>query len=88
MSKAALRRSLFCLLSKNLLEALAQKKAFVIPAQTQLSFTDWKHRTIKYNDFWSCFSVTIKAENPDPTSSWRSLIPVIKVNISTVSAIN
>ncbi|XP_036981123.1 transmembrane protein KIAA1109 homolog isoform X1 [Acanthopagrus latus] len=28
-------------------------------------------------------SVNIKAESPDPTSSWRSLIPVIKVNIST-----
>ncbi|XP_056282679.1 bridge-like lipid transfer protein family member 1 isoform X10 [Pseudoliparis swirei] len=28
-------------------------------------------------------SVTIKAESPDHTSSWRSLIPVIKVNIST-----
>nr|XP_061781040.1 bridge-like lipid transfer protein family member 1 isoform X3 [Nerophis lumbriciformis] len=27
--------------------------------------------------------VNIKTENPDPTSSWRSLIPVIKVNIST-----
>lgn len=30
-------------------------------------------------------SVNIKAESPDPSSSWRSLIPVIKVNISTVS---
>lgn len=30
-------------------------------------------------------SVNIKAESPDPTSSWRSLIPVIKMNISTVS---
>ncbi|KAF7649059.1 hypothetical protein LDENG_00148010 [Lucifuga dentata] len=30
-------------------------------------------------------SVNIKAESPDPTLSWRSLIPVIKVNISTVS---
>lgn len=30
-------------------------------------------------------SVTIKEEIPDPSSSWRSLIPVIKVNISTVS---
>ncbi|KAG7510690.1 hypothetical protein JOB18_028724 [Solea senegalensis] len=28
-------------------------------------------------------SVDIKAESPEPTSSWRSLIPVIKVNIST-----
>ncbi|XP_052427769.1 bridge-like lipid transfer protein family member 1 isoform X6 [Carassius gibelio] len=28
-------------------------------------------------------SVHIKAETPDPSSSWRSLIPVIKVNIST-----
>ncbi|XP_061600025.1 bridge-like lipid transfer protein family member 1 isoform X9 [Cololabis saira] len=28
-------------------------------------------------------SVNIKAESPDPTSSWRSLIPVVKVNIST-----
>uniref|UniRef100_A0A8C1ZIY2 Si:ch211-233a24.2 n=1 Tax=Cyprinus carpio TaxID=7962 RepID=A0A8C1ZIY2_CYPCA len=28
-------------------------------------------------------SVHIKAETQDPTSSWRSLIPVIKVNIST-----
>uniref|UniRef100_A0A4W6FBY2 KIAA1109 n=1 Tax=Lates calcarifer TaxID=8187 RepID=A0A4W6FBY2_LATCA len=28
-------------------------------------------------------SVNIKAESQDPTSSWRSLIPVIKVNIST-----
>ncbi|XP_072313657.1 bridge-like lipid transfer protein family member 1 [Eucyclogobius newberryi] len=28
-------------------------------------------------------SVNIKAETPDPSSSWRSLIPVIKVNIST-----
>uniref|UniRef100_A0A3Q3G3A6 Bridge-like lipid transfer protein family member 1 n=1 Tax=Labrus bergylta TaxID=56723 RepID=A0A3Q3G3A6_9LABR len=28
-------------------------------------------------------SVNIKSESPDPTSSWRSLIPVIKVNIST-----
>ncbi|XP_068608570.1 bridge-like lipid transfer protein family member 1 [Brachionichthys hirsutus] len=28
-------------------------------------------------------SVNIKAESPDPASSWRSLIPVIKVNIST-----
>nr|XP_033498960.1 transmembrane protein KIAA1109 homolog [Epinephelus lanceolatus] len=28
-------------------------------------------------------SVNIKAESPDHTSSWRSLIPVIKVNIST-----
>ncbi|XP_051507194.1 transmembrane protein KIAA1109 homolog isoform X2 [Myxocyprinus asiaticus] len=28
-------------------------------------------------------SVSIKAETPDPSSSWRSLIPVIKVNIST-----
>uniref|UniRef100_A0AAQ6IKS7 Bridge-like lipid transfer protein family member 1 C-terminal domain-containing protein n=1 Tax=Anabas testudineus TaxID=64144 RepID=A0AAQ6IKS7_ANATE len=28
-------------------------------------------------------SVNIKAESSDPTSSWRSLIPVIKVNIST-----
>uniref|UniRef100_A0A8C5A3C2 KIAA1109 n=1 Tax=Gadus morhua TaxID=8049 RepID=A0A8C5A3C2_GADMO len=28
-------------------------------------------------------SVTIKEEIPDPSSSWRSLIPVIKVNIST-----
>uniref|UniRef100_A0A665TS34 Si:ch211-233a24.2 n=1 Tax=Echeneis naucrates TaxID=173247 RepID=A0A665TS34_ECHNA len=28
-------------------------------------------------------SVNIKAESPDPSSSWRSLIPVIKVNIST-----
>ncbi|XP_077586910.1 bridge-like lipid transfer protein family member 1 isoform X3 [Stigmatopora nigra] len=27
--------------------------------------------------------VNIQAENPDTTSSWRSLIPVIKVNIST-----
>ncbi|XP_061700535.1 bridge-like lipid transfer protein family member 1 isoform X14 [Syngnathoides biaculeatus] len=27
--------------------------------------------------------VNIQSENPDPTSSWRSLIPVIKVNIST-----
>lgn len=31
-------------------------------------------------------SVNIKAESQDPSSSWRSLIPVIKVNISTVSA--
>lgn len=30
-------------------------------------------------------SVNIKGETPDPSSSWRSLIPVIKVNISTVS---
>lgn len=30
-------------------------------------------------------SVNIKTESPDPSSSWRSLIPVIKVNISTVS---
>lgn len=30
-------------------------------------------------------SVHIKAESQDPSSSWRSLIPVIKVNISTVS---
>uniref|UniRef100_A0A8C7REV6 KIAA1109 n=1 Tax=Oncorhynchus mykiss TaxID=8022 RepID=A0A8C7REV6_ONCMY len=28
-------------------------------------------------------SVNIKGETPDPSSSWRSLIPVIKVNIST-----
>ncbi|XP_017281656.1 transmembrane protein KIAA1109 homolog isoform X11 [Kryptolebias marmoratus] len=28
-------------------------------------------------------NVNIQAESPDPTSSWRSLIPVIKVNIST-----
>ncbi|MEQ2270775.1 hypothetical protein XENORESO_012505 [Xenotaenia resolanae] len=28
-------------------------------------------------------SVNIKAESPEPTSSWRSLIPVIKLNIST-----
>ncbi|KAJ3613637.1 hypothetical protein NHX12_019883, partial [Muraenolepis orangiensis] len=28
-------------------------------------------------------SVTIKEEIPEPSSSWRSLIPVIKVNIST-----
>nr|XP_020464363.1 uncharacterized protein KIAA1109 homolog isoform X3 [Monopterus albus] len=28
-------------------------------------------------------SVNIIAESPDPASSWRSLIPVIKVNIST-----
>ncbi|KAM8915679.1 bridge-like lipid transfer protein family member 1 isoform 6-T6 [Spinachia spinachia] len=28
-------------------------------------------------------SVNIRAESPDHTSSWRSLIPVIKVNIST-----
>ncbi|KAG9339853.1 hypothetical protein JZ751_022356 [Albula glossodonta] len=28
-------------------------------------------------------SVTIKTESQDPVSSWRSLIPVIKVNIST-----
>uniref|UniRef100_A0A3Q1GWN0 Bridge-like lipid transfer protein family member 1 n=1 Tax=Acanthochromis polyacanthus TaxID=80966 RepID=A0A3Q1GWN0_9TELE len=28
-------------------------------------------------------SVNIKAESQDPASSWRSLIPVIKVNIST-----
>ncbi|XP_078796524.1 bridge-like lipid transfer protein family member 1 isoform X8 [Oryzias latipes] len=28
-------------------------------------------------------SVNIKTESPDPASSWRSLIPVIKVNIST-----
>uniref|UniRef100_H2RRI5 Bridge-like lipid transfer protein family member 1 N-terminal domain-containing protein n=1 Tax=Takifugu rubripes TaxID=31033 RepID=H2RRI5_TAKRU len=28
-------------------------------------------------------SVDIKAESADPSSSWRSLIPVIKVNIST-----
>ncbi|KAM9476517.1 bridge-like lipid transfer protein family member 1 isoform 2-T2 [Clarias gariepinus] len=28
-------------------------------------------------------SVNIKAESQDPSSSWRSLIPVIKVNIST-----
>uniref|UniRef100_A0A672J8A9 Si:ch211-233a24.2 n=1 Tax=Salarias fasciatus TaxID=181472 RepID=A0A672J8A9_SALFA len=28
-------------------------------------------------------SVNIQAESTDPTSSWRSLIPVIKVNIST-----
>lgn len=35
--------------------------------------------------FWFLYSVNIKAESPDPTSSWRSLIPVIKVNISTVS---
>ncbi|XP_056152226.1 bridge-like lipid transfer protein family member 1 [Lampris incognitus] len=27
-------------------------------------------------------SVNIKTESPDPSSSWRSLIPVIKVNIS------
>ncbi|XP_061651565.1 bridge-like lipid transfer protein family member 1 [Phyllopteryx taeniolatus] len=27
--------------------------------------------------------VNIQAENTDPTSSWRSLIPVVKVNIST-----
>ncbi|XP_060035101.1 bridge-like lipid transfer protein family member 1 isoform X6 [Erinaceus europaeus] len=27
--------------------------------------------------------VKVKAESPDPTSSWRSLIPVIKVNVST-----
>lgn len=30
-------------------------------------------------------SVNINAESPDPSSSWRSLIPVIKLNISTVS---
>lgn len=29
--------------------------------------------------------MNIQAESPDPTSTWRSLIPVIKVNISTVS---
>ncbi|XP_051945787.1 transmembrane protein KIAA1109 homolog [Xyrauchen texanus] len=28
-------------------------------------------------------SVPIKTESPEPSSSWRSLIPVIKVNIST-----
>ncbi|KAM4709465.1 bridge-like lipid transfer protein family member 1 [Discoglossus pictus] len=28
-------------------------------------------------------SVKFKTESPDPSSSWRSLIPVIKVNIST-----
>ncbi|KAL0968995.1 hypothetical protein UPYG_G00220970 [Umbra pygmaea] len=28
-------------------------------------------------------SVNIKAETPDPSTSWQSLIPVIKVNIST-----
>ncbi|KAF6734631.1 uncharacterized protein FQA47_004048 [Oryzias melastigma] len=28
-------------------------------------------------------SVNIKTESPDPASSWRSLFPVIKVNIST-----
>ena len=31
--------------------------------------------------------MNIKAETPDPSSSWRSLIPVIKVNISTVSGL-
>lgn len=39
------------------------------------------------NVSWSFYSVNIKAESPDPTSSWRSLIPVIKVNISTVSTL-
>lgn len=29
--------------------------------------------------------VKVKTESQDPTSSWRSLIPVIKVNVSTVS---
>lgn len=32
-----------------------------------------------------CFSVKVKTESQDPSSSWRSLIPVIKVNVSTVS---
>ncbi|XP_076978772.1 bridge-like lipid transfer protein family member 1 isoform X2 [Tamandua tetradactyla] len=27
--------------------------------------------------------VKVKTESQDPTSSWRSLIPVIKVNVST-----
>lgn len=37
------------------------------------------------NILWFFCSVNIKAESSDPSSSWRSLIPVIKVNISTVS---
>lgn len=43
---------------------------------------------MRLNAFWSFCSVNIKAENPDPSSSWRSLIPVIKVNISTVSILH
>lgn len=32
-------------------------------------------------------SVNIQAEAQDPASSWRSLIPVVKFNISTVSSV-
>lgn len=37
------------------------------------------------NPFFFFCSVKVKTESQDPSSSWRSLIPVIKVNVSTVS---
>lgn len=43
-------------------------------------------RKLLPNAFFCCScSVNINAESLEPASSWRSLIPVIKVNISTVS---
>lgn len=47
------------------------------------TFTWWSNGRLKAIFF--LLSVHINAESQDPASSWRSLIPVIKVNISTVS---
>lgn len=55
----------------------------LFPTGRQINCSSWECSTNKL--LWFLYSVNIKAESPDPTSSWRSLIPVIKVNISTVS---
>ncbi|XP_072533895.1 bridge-like lipid transfer protein family member 1 isoform X2 [Salminus brasiliensis] len=56
-------------------ETFGLEPTLIPPRQDEDKCRDEQNKTLD--------SVHIKAETQDPSSSWRSLIPVIKVNIST-----
>uniref|UniRef100_A0A3B1IE80 Bridge-like lipid transfer protein family member 1 N-terminal domain-containing protein n=1 Tax=Astyanax mexicanus TaxID=7994 RepID=A0A3B1IE80_ASTMX len=56
-------------------ETFGLEPTLIPPRQDEDKARDEQNKTLD--------SVHIKAESQDPSSSWRSLIPVIKVNIST-----
>ncbi|XP_066575926.1 bridge-like lipid transfer protein family member 1 isoform X4 [Amia ocellicauda] len=56
-------------------EAFGLEPTLIPPKKHEDKAKDGREKTLD--------SVDIKAESQDPSSSWRSLIPVIKVNIST-----